>query len=694
MLHRTGFPGCVAVGLLLVAALLRLGTNLSRVDELNPEELYRGALARAWVEGAPVWPGAAPQVEHLRGSLLVSALAVPLFALLGPTTFALRQSGLLFHLAGLLLFMLLAHRLFGRRAAVLAGALFALAPPALAKIAALSYGDHMESVPFVCAAALAVLGWLERPGRGRALMAGVALGLSMSWHAQARLAALVLLGAAALAAPRRLLGRDGWLGLAPGLLLGLLPLVALDAWTARAGWTVFGADPVAQLVEHAGSSRAGKWLRLWVTDLPRALQFPWTGAGAAYCALAAVAIGGLAAAAWRARRERPAPTAPPALAAATHRAALLFLAGYPLVFSLAYASSRFAITPGADNAIQARFVLPVVPFLILLPLAVAAARLWDRDRRALAALLAGPALLLGAAGSLSTWDLDAMRHEPARRAVHWETFARHLHWGALDEPAQAELRALERAHYGDPRQDELAEELVERRADPFRFVALVARYDDQPAWTAPLRFRLPGVERPVTPEALAALPRDLRTWVAAAVGGEAGQPRPPAGEDRDLAGLEPAWSARERDALSCSFGRALASARPQSLDGRAIAARLAAPPPGVDARLAAFGYGTRAGSIVHAFFPGGDRTITEFLEHVEPALHAPFAHGLGSGYRWRLLDPPDERLQSPGVARILALLPPDLAPEFRAGLLSDGPLAAAGPAAQSAGDAATSRNTR
>jgi len=289
MRHRGGFPSRAALGLVLVATVLRLGTNLSRVDELNPEELYRGALARAWVEGAPVWPGAAPQVEHLRGSLLVSALAVPLFAALGPTTFALRLSGLLFHLAGLLLFMRLVHRLFGWRAAVLAGALFALAPPALAKIAALSYGDHMESVPFVCAAALAVFGWLESPGRGRALLAGAALGLALSWHAQARLAALVLLGAAALAAPRRLAGRDGWLGLAPGLLLGLLPLIALDAWTARAGWTVFGADPVSQLVEHAGSSRAGKWLRLWVADLPRALQFPWPAAGALFCALAAVA---------------------------------------------------------------------------------------------------------------------------------------------------------------------------------------------------------------------------------------------------------------------------------------------------------------------------------------------------------------------------------------------------------------------
>src|SRR4029450_3303522 len=100
MLPRAGFPFRAAAALLLLAAVLRVGTNLSRVDELNPEELYRGALAQAWVEGAPVWPGEAPQVEHLRGSLLVSALAVPLFAALGPTTFALRQSGLIFHLAG------------------------------------------------------------------------------------------------------------------------------------------------------------------------------------------------------------------------------------------------------------------------------------------------------------------------------------------------------------------------------------------------------------------------------------------------------------------------------------------------------------------------------------------------------------------------------------------------------------------
>jgi len=680
MLHRDGFPGRAAAGLLVLAALLRLGTNLSRVDELNPEELYRGALAQAWVEGAPIWPGAAPQVEHLRGSLLVSTLAVPLFAVLGPTTFALRQSGLLFHCAGLLLFMLLAHRLFGRRAALLAGALFVLAPPAMAKIAALSYGDHMESVPFVCAAALAVYAWLEE--RRSALLAGAALGLAMSWHAQARLAALVLLAVCAAAAPRRLLGREGGLGLLPGLLLGLLPMAALDLWTARPGWMVFGSNPLEQVVEHAGVARGGKWLRLWIADLPGALQFPWPLAGPALCALATLAVGGLGVRALRARRRGRAPgPAPP-----RPWPRLGFLAGYPLVFSLAYAFSRFGITPGTDNAIQSRFVLPVVPFVLLLPLAVAGARLIEDGRRAAAALLVGPALLLGAAGSLSTWDLDAMLHEPARRAVHWETLARHLQWGALDDAGRAELAALERDHYGDSEQRAIAEAFVEGHAEPARFAALVARFDDQPAWTAPLRFELPGLGRPVTAHALAALPRELRIWAAAAAGGDAGRCPDSAAAAADLAPLALHWSADEQLALSRHFGRALASVRPQRLEGATVAARLEAPPPGVDARQAAFGYGLRAGSVVHACFPPGDRLVTEFVAQVDPALLAPFARGLGAGYRWRLLDPDADTRASPAVARLVALLPAALEPELRAGLQSDAPLAPRASPAQGPGE--------
>lgn len=682
MVHRAGFPFRAAAGLLLIAAVLRLGTNLSRVDELNPEEFYRGALAQAWVEGAPVWPGEAPQIEHLRGSLLVSALAVPSFALLGPTSFALRLSGLLFHLAGLALFMLLVHRLFGRRACLLAGALFALAPPALAKIAALSYGDHMESVPFVCAAALAVLAWLgsqearEPNGVRRAFVAGLLLGLAISWHAQARLGALVLLAACTLAAPRRVAGRQGWLGLLPGLLLGLVPMAALDVWTARPGWLVFGTSPFAEIAEHAGPGRAAKWLRFWSADLPNALQFPWRGAGAALCLLAALACAWLAVGAWRARAASRAESRNEAGAPSRARTALLgFLVGYPLVYSLTYAFSRFAITPGDDNAIQVRFILPIVPFLLLLPLAVAGARLWDGGRRGASALLLLPALLLGAAGSLSTWDLDALRHEPARRAVLWETFARHLQWGALPEAERAELRRFERASYGEPGQSARCKDFVELHADPLRFVALVARFDDQPAWTAPLRFRLPGLARPVTGDSLAVLPDALRPWAAASVGFDWGEARLPPHQVSSGAELLAEWSPDELVLLSRSFGRGLSAlARPQAFDGRLLAARLAAPPPGVDTAQAAFGYGTRAGSIVQAYYPSGDRLVTEFLACVERPLHRPFARGLGSGYRWRLLEPPGEPVRIPGAERMLALLPAALAEDFRAGLRSPDPL--------------------
>src|SRR5262249_9217936 len=153
-----------------------------------------------------------------------------------------------------------------------------------------------------------------------------------------------------------------------------------------------------------------------------------------------------------------------------------------------------------DTAIQVRFLLPLVPFVLLLPLAAAGARLWDGGRRAASALLVAPALLLGAAGSLSTWDLASMLHEPPRRAVLGGTAAGRLQWGALSEPDRAELQGLERERYGEPHQSAQAKAFVEQHADPARFIALVAEHDDRPAWTQPLRFRLPGLARPVTPD--------------------------------------------------------------------------------------------------------------------------------------------------------------------------------------------------
>jgi hypothetical protein len=665
------FPWRALLLLALLATGLRLGTNLSRVDEFFQEGLVRGTLAEAWLRGAPVWPREAPQIPHIRGSVVMSLISVPAFAVLGPTTFAVRLSGIVFHLAGLATLMLLMHRLFGRRAAVLAGALFALAPPALAKIAVLSYGDHVESLPFVFAAAWVTLAWLQdRGGRrtGLGLLAGVLVGLAVSWHAQARLGALALLATCVLLGPGRLLRRDALLGLAPGVLLGLLPLAAGDWITAQQGLLVFGSGPVDMLSRGLDPERLAKWADFWLVDLAHSMQYAWLPAAALLLLLAAGCALGLAAravSAVRAGRERARDV--------LHRAA--FFVVYPLAFSAVYALSRFGIQYELDNAIQVRYVLPVVPVL-LLPIAVAGARLGEAGRTALAACVVGPALLLGAWGSLSTWDPQSMWREPARRACSFEFFTSHLAYGTLDEAERAELRALDLSLYGDPDQEARVRRYVDVHADPEAFLALVARFDDLPEWTRPLRFNLPqspddvrGTSDPAAArERLAALPAGQRPYAVAGATRLAGRSRR---FDAALAGAlaRMGTTVEETRAALQGLGQGFLNVTlPRFLDGREVRARLAALPPSVDLREVSFGAGLRVGVLVNAFYTPGDHVVAEYLAHVDPGLHAAFARGLGAAYRWRFLEPPARDLDSPAVARLLALLPPDLEAPFRDGL--------------------------
>jgi hypothetical protein len=671
VLFKPGFPLRALLLLLLLATVLRTGTNLSRVDEHFQEGLVRGALAEALLRGAPVWWREAPQIPHIRGSVVMSLISVPAFVVFGPTTFAVRLSGILFHLAGLATLMLLVHRLFGRRAAVLTGALWVLTPPALAKIAVLSYGDHIESLPFVFAAAFVLLAWLEDQGGRRValgLAAGVLAGLAMSWHAQARLGVLALLCSCALIAPRRMLRRDAFLGLAPGIALGLVPLAVGDWVTAQQGLMVMGSSPADVVSQGLVGSAFAKWRDFWLVDLAHALQFAFWPAAAALLLLAAgcgLGLGVRAAAAVR-RGAEPARDV-------LRRSA--FFVVYPIVFSAVYALSRFGVQHELDNAIQVRYVLPVLPIL-LLPIPIAGARLWDAGRRAAAAAVLGPALLLGAWGSLSTWDLPTILHEPARHAASFEYFGSHLFYGTLTPAEREELRALAIGLYGDPEQDQRVRQYLNSHADADGVLELIARLDDKPAWTWPLRFGLPPTgpdPRGARTEAqarqlLLRTPPRYRPYVGAGIARDAASASPydPAFGN---AVLRVGTTEEETRTLLRGYGQGVMSlGLPRFLDGRQVRARLSTLAPGVDLAEVAFGAGLRTGVLFNEFYPPGDRLVAEFLAHIGPDLHAAFARGLGAGYRWRFLVPPDAAQDSPAITRMLGLLPPELEASCRAGL--------------------------
>jgi 4-amino-4-deoxy-L-arabinose transferase-like glycosyltransferase len=671
-----GFPRRALWVLLALALILRLGTNLSRVDECFQEGLVRGSLASAMLEGAPIWPSHAPQIPHIRGSVVMSWISVPFFAVFGPTTFAVRLSGILFHLAGLVTLMLLMHRQYGRRAAALAGALWVLAPPSLAKIAVLSYGDHVESLPFLFLAALLVLAWIDdRTGRRVALAfaAGIVCGLGVGWHAQSRLGIATLALFVLLAAPRKIFTRECWLGLVPGALVGLIPHALGDWITARNGLLVQGEGPGGLLGRGIGAEQAGKWLGFWTRDLAVSLQYPWRGAAWILLALAAACAGGLV----LFRRTGPdGATAKPADARSWLARSGWFVI-YPAVFSVVFALSRYIISDSLANAIAVRYVLPAVPFL-LLPIAVGGARLADAGRTALAAAVVVPALALGAWGSLSTWDIDSILHEPARRAGQMEHAGKHFLYGSLDDEEKAALRTLELSLYGKPKQDLLVDRYLAAHADPEAALDTIARFEDTAEWTWPLRYRLPtpsgalhAAESPEgIPVRLARIPERLRPYALALSAREMGKARTLRLE-HFVALVRAAGTDDERRAALRGFGEGLCVIWPHVLrafDGRKAAARIEALPPDFDKHEVAFGFGFKAGSELHAFAVASPIPIRRALQHLPAELHPALARGVGAGYRLRFIDLPAATVDSPGVRHVLDELPERLHAAFREGL--------------------------
>lgn len=672
--ERGRFPARAFALLALAALILRVGTNLSRVDENYAEGLYRGTLAKAIVDGAPTWPSHWPEIPHVRGSVAISVLAAPFYWAMGPTTFALRMSGIVFHLAGLFAWMLLVQRRLGAKASILAGALFVFAPPGLAKMAVLSYGDHVESLPFFLTAALLTLAWLEAESARRRLAlaaaSGLTVGLSIGFHAQAMLGIAGLAAVSALLAPAAALRRDFWLGFVPGLAVGFLPLLAGNAITHTNALLLFGKNPTEHLASGAFAARAAKWWNLWVNDFSTSFQLPSRLLADAVLLLAAGCAGALAVA-WRRRRRR---------GETTMRAWLAdvgFFVAYPLVFSAAFASSPFVLEDTRSNALEVRYVLPVLPFL-LLPIAVAAARLWERGRRGAAIAVASPALALGVYGSLSTWSLPTMLREPARLGYLWEEFDHHLAYGSLDERARAEVDAAEARLAGDPKRADATLELLAANLDPAKMLALVRRYDPWEEWTYPLRWIPPRLPLPAIPDAPAPLARWLRSTpeparvFAAAAAGDLVAASDPYRADLLEPALYSVRTADERRAFARGFGHGLLEVakwrRVRFFDAPAAWRRSAELPAEVDRADVAFGLGFRIGKFVTEFYPQGDELLGKVFAHFPRPHHAAFARGLGAGYRLRFLHPPRADAKTPAVERLLRLIPAANEADFRAGL--------------------------
>lgn len=135
--------------LLLISLFLalRFANLLTSVEAVSwEEELYRGTIAKELIEGLKVslWDYQAD--PYSGGSLVVGALTVPFFLLLGPNLFALKMVPLLFSLLALISLFLFLNRFFDPKIALLACSFYVFCPPSFTALSLVAMGFHTESV--------------------------------------------------------------------------------------------------------------------------------------------------------------------------------------------------------------------------------------------------------------------------------------------------------------------------------------------------------------------------------------------------------------------------------------------------------------------------------------------------------------------------------------------------------------------
>ncbi len=385
-----GFAGPLVVVIAGFAAFLALRLLLihtSAADVLYWEEPYRLVAASEMLDGS-TWAITDYQADHYQGgSLVVAMLAVPVFAVLGPTYGHLKLVAVGFSLLAAVLWIVLLWRVAGPASAVLGSWLFALPAPTVQLYQVHAMGSHMETAVFTAASFLLTVA-IVTGARARwiPLLLGVVAGLGLWFCYSAATGVAACAVVWAVAGPRGSLRRGIPAALA-GVALGLLPWLAYNLAHAFHGldrlWELF--DPRQAAVTGSTESLSTRLAALFAFDLPRSLGFPDTPDGTfglatwSYYALVIVALVGLLPLALRALRHQtttPEPVPEVARVAGTMRegtrresdalrerrvavVALLILT-FVLLHLVAYLASAFRLDV-EDDFIAYRFFTPLFP---------------------------------------------------------------------------------------------------------------------------------------------------------------------------------------------------------------------------------------------------------------------------------------------------------------------------------------------
>jgi hypothetical protein len=629
------------LGAFLLTAAVRGLVALSRMDSLGLE-LYSGSLAEAWRAGMPLDETGLPIISHLRGSVVVAALLVPLFAFTGPVLGALKLVAVLWSSATAAAIAALLGRTHGRRAAWAGALAFAFLPPSFQMVDVMAMGSHGDVILPVVLALLATLSppreGVRELGRMALLGALVGAGLFFSFQFVIVLPALALAAHfrdAGASEPRPAVSRISGLfvlgaAAAPFLVLARR-LSAGTELVNKSPWDHFHGGGIVGTLRKLRETllwNDPKWpWELRVPDLPRSWLFEdhggawltWVFAGAALC--------GLALATARLPRRDP-------------------LAGFCVLYAAgmlaAYSASDFVLFfYNRLDGVGSRYLFPLLLPLVLCTGAGVEA-LAARGRRVLALALLAAACVPGALGFASLLRPSVGLEQPTVRATEYHVFGDHLrHAGGRD--LEARVRWAMRV---DP--DWSA-------THPYSYTGLladvIAAPGDSPDDVLAALRRVP------------ALPDALRPFAAATLGAQAG----PA----DAARVAEARDGLDEESLRWFLrGWGRSRSEPISLHfWRGPAPHEVTLPPVLPADLelhAVEGLGFQVGNRVHAYH----RVLLEIARaaaRLDPPARDTFYRAFALGFRKRFAEGSWE-LPPPGALSMEVLLPPEARAQFRAGL--------------------------
>jgi hypothetical protein len=280
----------VLIALLLLATLPKLAIILAPTDSLystsglhsglpyHGEEIHRGTTAVELLNG-PILP---LQDYHFApfygGSLVVSFLAAPLFALFGSSIAVLRLTGLVVTALMVLFLYLALVRVAGRRVAAVAGLLAALPAPGYTVLSVTAFGSHLESNAFAMFLFYAFVRCWWEPASGRArwrlaFFAGAVAGFA-TYFGYIILLTIAALFVAGWLRDRRFPLRLETRAALAGYLLGFLPWLTYNLPRGFPGLSIYGRELFAgSEAASATRSAGGRMLDLGLRYLPDSAAF-------------------------------------------------------------------------------------------------------------------------------------------------------------------------------------------------------------------------------------------------------------------------------------------------------------------------------------------------------------------------------------------------------------------------------------